>query len=346
MSRRIARLLDEPEPVVTKLIQELEAKNGYPSHDARHLAENTQKIRHKVLDLGLDPDDTTPQELYHALQVRFERDSRQFDEFYGVKGAGFDQMSAAAVKLVNNNAELPKQWALKTKIAKQALKANQPKKLMKLLKYRSVDSMLKRENIYELYLAAQEVESKLWQKNLSKYLAALDQTDFETRQIQLVSLKESKWSEVGPYDYVTYDSRIGAVGLWPADDIQDAPLLAMVLLLIEAFTPQIHLKPGPELVKMNMVMWWVDTDHLVAELDGDHVSLNIKDCALNWWFKNSFEERTLDQGRKNFWQGLVNRYQNRPEVEPLFEDNIKEKIANLRLNIPEPAFEFAEEFNG
>jgi hypothetical protein len=43
MNKRISRLLGEPEAKVTKLISELEAKNGHPSHDVRMIAENVQK---------------------------------------------------------------------------------------------------------------------------------------------------------------------------------------------------------------------------------------------------------------------------------------------------------------
>jgi hypothetical protein len=59
MSRKISMLLDQPEPMVNKLLSELEDKNGYPSHDARHIAENSQKVRLKIVALGLDPEDTT-----------------------------------------------------------------------------------------------------------------------------------------------------------------------------------------------------------------------------------------------------------------------------------------------
>lgn len=344
MSRRIANLLNETEQQVTKLIRELEAKNGYPSHDVRHLAENIQKIRLKMADLGLDPDDTTAQELYQALMVRFNDDSRKFEDYFGLGGASLQQRSTSAVKLVAENIDLPIHWALKTLAAKQALAANPPKKLMKYLGYRSVASMLKRENIHELFLAAAEVESKSWQKKLAQYISGLDQMAFEMRPVKIITLSEDRWGQIDPKNYAVYESLTGAASLWPSEDLQDASLLALVLMLAEAFTPQIHLKPGALAVKMNMVMWWADTDHLIAELDGQPVSLNIKDCAYNHWLDNGFEHRLTDQARKNFWQALVNRYKNRPETEASFEDIIARPIAGLQAKIPEPAFEFAEEF--
>jgi ribosome assembly protein YihI (activator of Der GTPase) len=82
--KRIARILGEDEDRVATLVNALEEKNGFPSHDVRYLAENVQKIHSKITDLGLDPDDTTGEELFHALLVKFEKDSNVFD-VYSVK---------------------------------------------------------------------------------------------------------------------------------------------------------------------------------------------------------------------------------------------------------------------
>jgi hypothetical protein len=120
----------------------------------------------------------------------------------------------------------------------------------------------------------------------------------------------------------------------------------MILILVESFAQAIDIRPGPELVKMNMVMWWVDMDHLVAELSGEHVSLNLKDCALNLWQQNDYADRILEHGRKSFWQELISRYQNRPAEEEPFDDSVRDRIANPKLAVPEPAAQFAEEFDG
>src|SRR5437868_15448289 len=105
MSQRIARILDESEHQVTKLISKLEDKNGYPSHDVRLLAENIQKIRNKMTELGLDPEDTTGEELYHALLVKFQQDSNLFDVEHGAITLDFDQKSAKAADLLSQKVE-------------------------------------------------------------------------------------------------------------------------------------------------------------------------------------------------------------------------------------------------
>lgn len=85
-------------------------------------------------------------------------------------------------------------------------------------------------------------------------------------------------------------------------------------------------------------------DYLVAELNSENISLNLKDCAANHIQSNVFEERSLGHGRAAFWRELVSRYENLPEIDGLFDDTIKQKIAGLKFSAPEPAYEFAEDF--
>jgi hypothetical protein len=346
MSRRIAKVVDESERLVTKLVGELESKNGYPSHDVRHLAENIQKVRAKIADLGLDPDDTTAEELYHSLLVRFENNSRKFDEHMGVEGSDANTKYAKAAEILTKNLEVPVQWALKPKAAKQLLKTNPPKKVMKSLGYRSVESMLKRRNIFEAYLAAQVLESKTWHKGLEKQVSKLDQTDFEMRPVKLLALSCAEWAETETEYYTVFDNSIGAAAIWPSEELNKTPLLTMALLLMEEL-PGSRIKSGTALAAMGQdIAWWADMDHLIAELSSDHVSLNLKDVALNSHYENTYKDRILDHGRLSFWKELVGRYANRPEADGLFDSSVKEKVSNLRFNVPEPAYEFSEEFDG
>jgi hypothetical protein len=159
MSKPISQILNHPERAVAKAIAKLEDKNGYPSHDVRLTAENIQKVRSKLAELNLDPDDTTGEELYQALMVKFQEDSRRFDEHFGMHARGFDEKSSKAFELVSKNADLPERWVMKASWAKSLLRQHPPKRVMKQLHYRSIDSMLKRENLAEIYLGIEFIES-------------------------------------------------------------------------------------------------------------------------------------------------------------------------------------------
>jgi hypothetical protein len=75
------------------------------------------------------------------------------------------------------------------------LRHHPPRKLMKMLNYRSVDSMLKRENPGALFAAVANAESLRWQNVFYKDLAKLTPSDFETRDATVVSL-EAKYKNL------------------------------------------------------------------------------------------------------------------------------------------------------
>jgi hypothetical protein len=84
-------------------------------------------------------------------------------------------------------------WVLKHASAKRLLKAHPPKALMKMLGYKSLDSMLKREPIHELFAGLLLVESASWyEKFLSNYHTLLPM-DFEKRAIEVCVLDKAKW---------------------------------------------------------------------------------------------------------------------------------------------------------
>jgi hypothetical protein len=347
MGRRIASLLDEPEPKVTKQINILEEKNGFPSHDARFIAESVQKIRKKIADLGLDPDDTTGEELYHALLARFQGDNSSFDAYFDAQELSADELTAKATQLLTDVIELPKQWALKNTPAKSILRQLPPKHVMKQLHYRSVESMLKRGNLAEIYLVAQQLESATWQRSHQRLVSKLPQTAFELRSIKIQHLNSTSWSNLDRHNLVAHNNEVGAIGVSQAAIPETNSLLTMLILLIEELSKFTSIKLSHALAKMSdKVQWWSDMDHLVANLVSEHVSMSIKDNALNTAFNNSYKHRVLDHGRTCFWQELVNRYENLPDIEAAFDNSVKDKLTKLKLAIPEPAFDLAEDFGG
>lgn len=341
---RIAELLDQPEYLVKRTISQLEDKNGYPSHDARLLAENIQNVRIKLADLGLDPDDTTGQELYHALQSRFEKDAKLFDAYFGIGEMDFDQRTAKAVEILNQKFLFPRQWALKRVVAKNVLRAQPPKRVMKQLSYRSLESMLKREDLSEIYLAVTYLESASWHKQHARVVSKLNQTDFELRPIKLQPLSYSRWADVqGPQDYMAVNNEVAALGLWPSDELRNSPLLSMALLMLEKLGDYTELKLGESVAKMSQTInWWADMDRLVANLSGEHVSLSLKDNCLDSLQDNPYQYRSLEHGRVSFWQELLSRYENQLPTESLFDSSVLQKVAGLKLAVPQPVYEEVE----
>lgn len=197
MSKALSDLLDAKEPIFSIALKQLEQGSGNTSADVRLTAEIVGKVHLKIRELGLDPRDTTGKELYYALRELV----KQHDAFLAKHLGGDDpsdveDMLPRVQKTVDRLNIPRKAWVLKPSVAKRLLKACQPKKVMKQLGYRSIDSMLKRECIEEIFGALRFAETSEWLENfLSKY-RSLRPSDFEPREIQIIQLDAKRWGSI------------------------------------------------------------------------------------------------------------------------------------------------------
>jgi hypothetical protein len=335
MSKVLSKLLEQPQEIITKAINKLEEKNGWPSHDVRSTAENLQKVRLKIGQLGLDPDDTTGEELYHALMVKFENDSRRFDEHFGLHGQTYDQKIKKAIKLVSNNAELPDRWVLKNTIAKDLLRQHPPKKVMKQLHYRSVDSLVKREDLAEIYLAVECIESTPWNKAHFRLASNLPTTAFERRPLKLQSLAQHWGVSHTDQTYVS-SSDYGVLGLVPSDEVSQMSLLALVALLLD----EVGAKPSDAAKLSPTVAWWSETDDLIAGLGGKPVALNLKDISLN---QARNDNQHCASAQSHFWHQLLSRYENQPLIDEDELPKLELPVLNIGPSLNQPALEYVED---
>lgn len=340
MSRRIANLLNEAEETVAKTIAELEKNNGYPSHDARHIAEVHQRVRRKITDLGLDPDDTTAGELFHALQVKFDQDSRKLDEIFMIDKTGMDEKLDLAAKQMTAKADLPTVWALKNSAAKKVLCQLPPKHVMKYLRYRSIDSLLKRESICEVMLSAQALESDSWLAKQSKLVSKLGQTDFELRSLKIISLSSAKWGDIEAETEIVAAEAAGVLAIWPLEKNKKLSILEIFILLTEEVEKYGAKTNICNLLNNKIINWWADMDHLMAVLGLEHVSLNLSDVAASHRAFADFDSRSLLMGRVNYWRALVDRYENKLEIDGIFDDSLLNRVKTLNFKGPQPAFEY------
>lgn len=194
MSRVLSQLLAAKEPLFTRAIEELETKSGNPSVDVRLVAHIGAVVRAKVKELALDPEDTTGKELYHALQALVRLHDQYLAAAIGTSSNANLDEQFRCIKQTIDNLPLPnKAWVIKHSVAKKLLKAHPPKKVMKQLGYKSIDSLLKRENVAEMIAAARFLETKTWMNKFVKSYAKLGPSDFETRPIELLIIDEARY---------------------------------------------------------------------------------------------------------------------------------------------------------
>jgi len=197
MSKLLSELLGAKEPLFTNAIKQLEKESGNPSADIRLSAEIVGKVQLKTRELGLDPEDTTGEELYYALMNLIEKHDHHLVEQIG--GSDPDDFAELMplMKKAWEKVETPRSaWVLKKSVAKKMLKQQPPPTIMKTLKYRSIDSMLKNENLFEIYGALRFAESSEWLNKFNEGYKKLRPSDFQTRPITIVEMPAERWSEL------------------------------------------------------------------------------------------------------------------------------------------------------
>ena len=247
MSWVLSELLEAPEPLFSQTVHELELASGSRGIDVKLSTELDQNYQLKARELGLDQHDTHGQELYHALQALTEKHDLFLARSLGIKDPHNVAETLTKIKAKVDKLDIPMTcWAIKHSVAKKLLKQTPPKKVMKLLGYRSVDSMLKRENIDELFGSLRFVESDQWLIRFVKTYKKLQPQDFETRKIKIIELPEKRWG-IKANEYVrskrlniTHLKEMGVVVLLPMPVSKLRGVCLAVLLLTLHYIDEIR----------------------------------------------------------------------------------------------------------
>jgi hypothetical protein len=197
MTRFLSDSLHASQPAFSLGLQTLERSLGMPSHDIRLSTDVQHATRLKIKQLGLDPLDTTGYELYGALIERIRTDDARLVKTLRTRAAVHVSAEADVVAGMVHAlriAPFPKtSLVLKSSRFKALIKKHPPKKAMKQLGYRSVDSFLKHEAPALILAAASLTENDLWQRGLVDAYKRLKPTDFETSTITIAHPNGKRW---------------------------------------------------------------------------------------------------------------------------------------------------------
>jgi hypothetical protein len=222
MCKVLAELLGIDDPLFSIGVHQLEQASGQPGVDVKLYSEIIRKSHQKTRELGLDPKDTTAEELYQALIGLVKKHDEFLARRLGAKDPGDAQDILTRIQTFLRKLDTPKSvWTLKPAAAKRLIKLTPPKKVMKQLGYRSVDSMLKREPVNELFVAMRFAETPQWLQAFTKKYKHLSPSDFETRDIEFLRLDAAKWGDVAEayvrsqHHNVTHMKEMGVIALLP-----------------------------------------------------------------------------------------------------------------------------------
>ncbi len=198
MTRFLSDSLQAPEPFFRLGLRRLEEMHGNPSNDIRLTADIIQQSQAKLRTLGLDPVHTTPQELYRVLGERLKADDAALTKHFRTRAASFVSAEANVTDgLSDTLKELAHEsscFAIKSSKLKLLIRKTPPKKAMKRLGYRSLDSFLKHESVVSILSAAWFSEQPSWFEQLTDQYAKLKPSDFESRNITIFQPSSKKWN--------------------------------------------------------------------------------------------------------------------------------------------------------
>ncbi len=189
-------LLGAKEPLFARSIEQLEQVTHKQGLDVKLIGEIHEKAKKAIAKMRLDPQDSTGKEIYHALIAQIKK----HDEHLASSIGGSDDLDVQnllpLIKRAIDKVEMPRTaWVIRKSVARDMLRSFPPKNIMKMLNYRSVDSMLKRENLFEIYGALRFAESSEWLEKFNEKYKTLTPSDFETRKIEIVIMPQ-RWEDI------------------------------------------------------------------------------------------------------------------------------------------------------
>ena len=237
MSKYLGQLMQADQRSLDSIIQRLELMCLRPGVDTKLTAEVITVSREKVRQLGLDPQESTKQELYYGLLARAQTDDdvlrRKLDISQSSDAHDIaNKIAQTCQKLVTKDIVVCMQPAT----VKLILKSVPPKRTLRLLHFRSIDSVLKRENPLALYALAMKIEDKSWHTQIQARLKRLQPRDAREASVQIISLPAEWLDKLNEYSFDNFIMpvpEIGSILLFPTVPFstKGAVLLAITLVL-------------------------------------------------------------------------------------------------------------------
>jgi hypothetical protein len=336
MTKFLSKALQAPEPFFRLGLQRLEAANGHPAADIRFSTEVVQQTKAKLLELGLDPHDTTPAELYHALQERVRDDDVRLTRVLRRRAATYVSAEANVTDgMVHALKRLPdtkRCFALKASVLKAIMKKTAPKKAVKQLGYRSLDSFLKHETPVSVLSAAWLSEDHHWRKRFLAEYKRLRPGDFENRSIIITQLNSSRWQPLA--QRVVNDQKhnllcfkeFGALAFLPLSGA--APAGSATVSLSLALHELNEIRAASAFLKLCQVR--SDFGAMVGKITGEEpvLSPQLLDQKLPWRVVQQYYARLTHHDREEVFEPHL-------QLEDMVWHPIEETLASI-----EPTFRF------
>lgn len=249
MSKLFRDLIDATEPTFTLSLRKLEELSGHKNVDNMLAAELLQKANAGIRGLGLDVEDTTDRELYHALEGKIRDHNIHLAKSLGTSEDSPVKDIVPKLVAAVEASDVPKRcWVLKKSVAKDMLRKMPPKVMMKKLGYRSLESMLKNENFSEIYAGLRFSEGADWLNEYNElFQKSVTPSNFENREIEIIVMDHDKWVDMADgfvkkkLHNVTHSKEMGVIIVVPMHQTHMRGLTLKTLPLLFHYINEIRL---------------------------------------------------------------------------------------------------------
>lgn len=194
---------------------------GATPHDVDILSEQIQAAAHVMQRLGLDPRDTNPKELYHALRGALDSQANMvLTKLHVGDESDVRHVHSTIESWFNHTVKDDECYAIKTSVLKSIVAKNPPRELMRLLHFRSANSLIKRMNIDVVVTLARYTETTNWIEQYTEQLSRLHPSDFETRNYKLCHIENAELTQaldrtLHRHHMVLHAKEVGCIVLVP-----------------------------------------------------------------------------------------------------------------------------------
>ena len=217
---KIAKVLRTDKDNVRLLEEKLSALTGKKDVMSKIVEENEATIRNRLDFLGLGRKITAKQ-IYDALISKIEADNDELFKVLDSPSASISSDWQRVLEIAQNISDKQKGLFLKQEKAVELLKNQPPQKILQVLNYKSVDELLEKENIFEIFSALRFVEGSEWlNENFFKQYKNLKPGDFEKREIKVLALPE-RWVQIAQnfikhkYHNISHLKELGIIYIIP-----------------------------------------------------------------------------------------------------------------------------------
>src|SRR3989338_6659417 len=186
------------------------------------IEDNEDRFHRRIAKLGY-PRERRAEPVYDGLLQEVGKTERETAKFFeGPRcDCGTDEGMDNLFKLALSETPYKRGFFLRPDVAADFLMRHPPRGLLAHLEYPGVETMLERENIFELYGALRFSEDRQWMEEQIELYRGLTPTDFEERDVTVITMDRKKWYPLAKeyiekkYHNMSHSKEMGVIFLVP-----------------------------------------------------------------------------------------------------------------------------------